>query len=72
MDNKKIDLSTANNRENHPDWATNEEWVRAVANLEAETGVDILIGADLGTNLDCSDKITTSTQLVKPYDSIPT
>jgi hypothetical protein len=68
MDNKKIDLSTANNGENHPDWATNEEWVMAVANLEAETGVDILIGADLGNNLDCFGKIKTSTQLVKPYD----
>jgi hypothetical protein len=57
MDNKKIDLSTANNWNNNPNWATDEEWVRAVANLEAETGVDILIGADLGNNLDFSDKI---------------
>ena len=72
MDNKKIDLSTANNVGNYPDWATNEEWVRAVANLEAETEVNIIIGADLGNNLDCSDKIITPTQLVKPYDSIPT
>ena len=57
MDNKKIDLSTANNWNNNPNWATDEEWVRAAANLEAETGVDILIGADLGNNLDFSDRI---------------
>ena len=60
MDNKKIDLSTANNWNNNPNWATDEEWVRAAANLEAETGVDILIGADLGNNLDFSDKIIAS------------
>ncbi len=57
MDNTKIDLSTANNWNNNPNWATDEEWVRAAANLEAETEVDILIGADLGNNLDFSDKI---------------
>lgn len=56
MDNTKIDLSTANNW-NNPNWATDEDWVRAAANLEAETGVDILIGADLGNNLDFSDRI---------------
>jgi hypothetical protein len=56
MDNTKIDLSTANNW-NNPNWATDEDWVRAAANLETETGVDILIGADLGNNLDFSDKI---------------
>jgi hypothetical protein len=56
MDNTKIDLSTANNW-NNPNWATDDEWVRAAANLEAETGVDILIGADLGNNLDSPDKI---------------
>jgi hypothetical protein len=33
------------------DWATDEDWVRSAASLEAETGVDILIGADLGNNL---------------------
>jgi hypothetical protein len=60
MDNTKIDLSTANNWNNNPNWATDEEWVRAAANLEAETGVDILIGADLGNNLDFSDKIIPS------------
>ncbi len=57
MDGKKIDLSTANNWDNHVNWATDEEWVRAAANLEAETGVEILIGADLGNNLDFADKI---------------
>jgi hypothetical protein len=56
MDNTKIDLSTANNW-NNPNWATDEQWVRAAANLEAETGVDILIGADLGNNLDFPNKI---------------
>ena len=59
MDNTKLDLSTGNNW-NNPNWATDEEWVRAAANLEAETGVDILIGADLGNNLDFSDKIIPS------------
>jgi hypothetical protein len=59
MDNTKIDPSTANNW-NNPNWATDEEWVRVAANLEAETGVDILIGADLGNNLDFSDKIISS------------
>lgn len=32
-------------------WATDENWVRDAAKLEVETGVDILIGADLGNNL---------------------
>jgi hypothetical protein len=59
MDDKKIDLSTANNW-NNPNWATDEEWVRAAANLEAETGVEIMIGADLGNNLDFADKIITN------------
>jgi hypothetical protein len=57
MDNKVIDLATANNWDDSVDWATDEEWVRAAANLEAETDVDILIGADLGNNLDFYDKI---------------
>jgi hypothetical protein len=57
MNITKIDLSTANNWNNNPNWATDEEWVRAAANLEAETRVDILIGADLGNNLDFPDKI---------------
>jgi hypothetical protein len=57
MDNKKIDLSTANNWEDRVNWATDEDWVRAAANLEADTRVDILIGADLGNNLGFPDKI---------------
>jgi hypothetical protein len=52
MNNQEIELSTADNWSNNLNWATDEEWVRAAANLEAETGVDILIGADLGNNLD--------------------
>ena len=31
--------------------------MRAAADLEAETGVDFLIGADLGNNLDVSARI---------------
>jgi hypothetical protein len=58
MNITKIDLSTASNWNNSPNWATDEEWVRAAANLEAETGVDILIGADLGNNLHFPDRIT--------------
>jgi hypothetical protein len=57
MDNKGIDLATANNWDN-VNWATDEDWVRAAANLEAETGVDILIGADLENNLDIGGKIS--------------
>ncbi len=60
MDNKGFDNSIANHWNNNPNWATDEEWVRAAANLEAETGVDILIGADLGNNLYFSDKIIPS------------
>jgi hypothetical protein len=53
MDKKNIDLATANHWNNNPNWATDEEWVRAAANLEVETGgMDIPIGADLGNNLD--------------------
>jgi hypothetical protein len=52
MNNKGFDNSIANHWNNNPNWATDEEWVRAAANLEAETGLDILIGADLGNNLD--------------------
>jgi hypothetical protein len=59
MDNKNIDFSAANHWNNNPNWAIDEEWVGAAANLEAETGVNILIGADLGNNLDFSDKIIT-------------
>jgi hypothetical protein len=46
-----IDLSTMYKSDKDLNWATDENWVRAAANLEAETGVDILIGADLGNNL---------------------
>ena len=41
-------------------WATDEDWIRAAANLEAQTGVDILIGADLGNNLDFYGKSISS------------
>lgn len=51
MNNKEIDLSTVDKSDKDLNWATDENWVRAAANLEAETGVDILIGADLGNNL---------------------
>jgi hypothetical protein len=51
MNNKEIDRSIADNYDKDLNWATDENWVRAAANLEAETGVDILIGADLGNNL---------------------
>ena len=57
MNITKIDLSTANHWNNNPNWATDEDWVRAAANLEAETGIDILIGADLGNNLHFPDRI---------------
>jgi hypothetical protein len=45
---------------NNVNWATDEDWVRAAASLEAETGVDILIGADLGNNLDYAGKSISS------------
>jgi hypothetical protein len=51
VNNKEIDRSIADNYDKDLNWATDENWVRAAANLEAETGVDILIGADLGNNL---------------------
>jgi hypothetical protein len=51
MNNKEIEHSIANKSDKDLNWATDENWVRAAANLEAETGVDILIGADLGNNL---------------------
>jgi hypothetical protein len=51
MNNKEIDRSVADKSDKDLNWATDENWVRAAANLEAETGVDILIGADLGNNL---------------------
>jgi hypothetical protein len=60
MDKKNIDLATANQWKNNSNWAADEEWVRAATNLEAETGVNMLIGADLGNNLDFSNKIIPS------------
>ena len=51
MNNKEINSSNANNCDKDLNWATDENWVRAAANLEAEIGVDISIGADLGNNL---------------------
>ena len=60
MNSQEIDRATTDNWGNNLNWATNEDWVRAAANLEAETGVDILIGADLGNKLDFSGKICSS------------
>jgi hypothetical protein len=51
MNNKEIDRSNSDKLDKDLNWATDENWVRSAANLEAETGVDILIGADLGNNL---------------------
>jgi hypothetical protein len=51
MNNKEIDRSNSDKLDKDLNWATDENWVRAAANLEAETGVDILIGADLRDNL---------------------
>lgn len=59
MNNQGIDRGVMNNWDN-VNWATDEAWVRAAANLEAQTGVDILIGADLGNNLDVPDKSISS------------
>jgi hypothetical protein len=59
MNNQEIDRSVADKWDN-VNWATDEDWVRAAASLEAETGVDILIGADLGNNLDLSRKSISS------------
>jgi hypothetical protein len=55
MNNRGIDRGVADNWDN-VNWATDEDWVRAAASLEAQTGVDILIGADLGNNLDVPSK----------------
>ena len=60
MNNQGIDRSIVDNWDRHVNLATDEDWVRAAANLEAETGVDILIGADLGNNLDLSEKSISS------------
>jgi hypothetical protein len=59
MNNRGIDRGIADNWDN-VNWATDEDWVRAAANLEAQTGVDILIGADLGNNLDVPGKFISS------------
>jgi hypothetical protein len=56
MNNQEIDRSVADKWDRNVNWATDEDWVRAAASLEAETGVDILIGADLGNNLDLPRK----------------
>ena len=56
MNDRVLDNNTANSWDRQ-DWATDDDWVRAAADLEAETGVDFLIGADLGNNLDVSDRI---------------
>jgi hypothetical protein len=59
MNNQEIDRDVADNWDN-VNWATDEAWVRAAARLEAETGVDFLIGADLGNNLDVAGKSISS------------
>jgi hypothetical protein len=59
MNNRGSDRPIADNWDN-VNWATDDDWVRAAANLEAQTGVDILIGADLGNNLDVSGKLISS------------
>jgi hypothetical protein len=59
MNNREIDRGVADNWDN-VNLATDEDWVRAAASLEAETGVDILIGADLGNDLDLSEKSISS------------
>jgi hypothetical protein len=60
MNDRRSECDTNNNWSDNVNWATDEDWVRAAANLEAEMGVDILIGADLGNNLDISGKIVPS------------
>lgn len=57
MNDRQSECDTNNNWSDNVNWATDENWVRAAAHLEAETGIDILIGADLGNNLDVSGKI---------------
>jgi hypothetical protein len=56
MNEPELDNVIANSWE-RDNWAMDEEWVRAAAALEAETGVDFLIGADLGNTLDNSSQI---------------
>jgi hypothetical protein len=60
MNDRQSECDTNDNWRDRVNWATDEDWVRAAANLEAETGVDILIGADLGNNLDVSGQIVRS------------
>jgi hypothetical protein len=57
MNHQEIDRGVWDRNVN---WATDEDWVRAAASLEAETGVNILIGADLGNNLDFPGKSISS------------
>lgn len=59
MNNQGTDRAIADSWDN-VDWATDEAWIRSAANLEAQTGVDILIGADLSNNLDVSGKLISS------------
>jgi hypothetical protein len=59
MNNRGTDRKIADNWDN-VNWATDEDWVRSAANLEAQTGVDILIGADLGNDLDVPGKFISS------------
>jgi hypothetical protein len=40
MNNKEIDRSNSDKLDKDLNWATDENWVRSAANLEAETGVD--------------------------------
>jgi hypothetical protein len=56
MNHEGIERGGTDNWDRNANWAMDEDWVRAAASLEAETGVDILIGADLGNNLDFPDK----------------
>ena len=56
MNDRVLDNATADSWD-RKNWATDDEWIRAAADLEAETGVDFLIGADLGNNLDVSAQI---------------
>jgi hypothetical protein len=56
MNNKSFDNSTESQWDKDLDWATNENWVRAAASLEAEAGVDIFAG-DLQSNLNFSVNI---------------
>jgi hypothetical protein len=56
MNNQGIDRVVADKWDN-VNWSTDEDWVKAAASLEAKSGVDILIGADLGNNLDLSDQL---------------